>query len=380
MTTELGWRDDPRTSVALPAWRGRTGRRRAGITVVDVLVAVVLFIAVTGLLLPYVGINRGSDGRTKCSANLRNIATHAFIYSNQDIRSGGKFPRTYYDPAAGLDRSLTGNVPGGKSFDADHPAAAVGANNVPAAFYLLMKETDLTAEVFLCPYGEANRAYERRDLGDYANWPAPYAAYNSYSYNCPYPTPAAVTGGWKFYNGFGPDFPLASDINPGDTPAGGPTTVRYTDSRKAMRLGNSPNHGFAGQNVVYCDVHVEWQTSPFCGVQRTGVAYRDNLFASTAGGVDEGGKGGTIWAQPQDAADAVMLPTAQDSPGSPIALRTPDTALPPARGSPSSIAPGLAVTAGAIAVMVYLCARLAFGRRRRRPREMHAGSPPHAGV
>ena len=331
----------------------------------DLLAAIVIFVVVFGVLVAAAGRARGTGNRISCATRLRNIATHAFIYSNQDIRSGGKFPRTYYDPEAGLDRSLTGNVAGAESFDPANPAI-VGVNNTQAAFYLLMKNTDLTAEIFNCPDGEATRAYIDKDLAAYGNWPAPYAAHNSYSYNCPYPTTAAVTGGWKYDNSLGPDYPLAADINPGETPAGGPTTVRYTDSRKAMRPGNSPNHWFEGQQVAYCDVHVEWQTSPFAGVQRPSQQFRDNIYASTAGGVNAAGKGGTVWAQPQDPADAVLLPTAQDSPGSAIAARTPDMTLPPYH-EPKSLGPiGVPLTAGAIGVMLYFVVRLRFRRRRKR--------------
>ena len=372
--------------------------RRGGFTAVELLVACVIILVLIGFLLPAIDRPRVNSNRMKCAANLRNIATHAFIYSNQDIRSGGKFPRTYFDRSAPLDRTLTGNVRGTPSFPKPRPAAdtqpagpadapvagtnpstgtrpsdawpggsPVGVNNVPAAFYLLMKATDLTPEVFNCPYTNATRAYQGEDVADYANWPAPYADFNSYSYACPYPTATAVAGGWKLDNSLGPDAPLASDLNPGDAPAGGPTRVAYNADAKAMRWGNSPNHAFAGQQVAYCDVHVEWQTTPFCGVQRPAVAYRDNIFASTAGGVDAAGKGGTVWAQPQDSADAVLLPTAKDSPDSAVARDTPDT-VPPPTAKPVGLPPGawvmLVPAAGAVGAIAWMI-RNAVVRRRR---------------
>jgi len=30
---------------------------------------------------------------------------------------------------------------------------------------------------------------------------------------------------------------------------------------------NSPNHNFKGQNVLYLDGHVEWQSNPYCGIK-----------------------------------------------------------------------------------------------------------------
>jgi hypothetical protein len=358
-----------------PSERKRPCRRRGGFTAVELIVVCLIIVVLIALLLPAIGSMGHDRSGIRCASNLRNIATHAFIYSNADVRNGGRFPRTFHDPAAGLDRSLAGNVAGTKSFDPQNPAATpVGVNNTQAAFYLLMKSTDLTGEIFNCPQGESKRAYEGQDLTAYANWPAQYAAYNSYSYNCPYPTAAAVTGGWKFDNSLGPDYPLVADINPGSSPAGGPTAVAYTDGRKAMRQGNSPNHWFEGQQVAYCDVHVEWQTSPFAGVQREGVPYRDNIYTSTAGGVDAAGKGGTVWAPPQDAADAVLLPTAQDSPGTAIAARTPDMLGPPSDGPNPFGALALPAVVGVAALVLW------FVVRRNAKRRKGTVVPPHAGV
>jgi hypothetical protein len=48
------------------------------------------------------------SNRVKCASNMRNIAQHGFIYANQDTRAGQKFPRTYYNPGGGLDKTLKG--------------------------------------------------------------------------------------------------------------------------------------------------------------------------------------------------------------------------------------------------------------------------------
>jgi hypothetical protein len=348
-----------------PSERKRSCRHRSGSTAVDLIVVCLVIAALIGLL-PAISLNREQGNRVKCASNLRNIATHAFIYANLAPRQPGQFPRTLYDPAASLDRSLTGNAAGAASFSATVPATA-GVNNTAAAFYLLMRATDLPPVVFMCPSDEVSRPIAEQDVGRQANWPAPYAKFVGYSYNCPYPTAAAVTGGWKFDNSLGPDYPLASDINPGDTPTGGPTAVAFTDGRKVMRAANSPNHWSEGQQVAYGDVHVEWQTSPFAGVQRPGVAHRDNIYASTAGGVGRDGRGGTVWEKPQDGADAVLLPTVQDSPGTAIAARTPDMVAPQYRPwyawgawPPVSIPLAVAASAG-----TWVVARAAVRRRRR---------------
>jgi prepilin-type processing-associated H-X9-DG protein len=298
-------------------------RRRGGFKLADLCV-VMAGLALLCVVVPAMRAHADeSRNRILCAANLRSIATHAFIYSNQDIRNGGKFPRTYFDPGQPLDKTLLGNAAGrSRSFDVETPGI-VGTNNVTSSFYLLLKSTDLTTDVFVCPSGGAQRAYVGQDLLNRSNWPAPYAAFNSYSYACPFPTAAAISSGWKFDNSLGRDYPLASDINPGMRNGVGPTTVAFNDDPTAMRPANSPNHWFDGMNVAYCDGSVEWQTSPFAGAQKVGQSFRDNIFTNNAG-VGSNGRGGTIWGHPVDAADSVLLPTAQDSPTSEIAARTTD--------------------------------------------------------
>ena len=93
-------------------------------------------------------------------------------------------------------------------------------------------------------------------------------------------------GGWKFNNTLGSDFVMAADRNPGNlqpmtngnTAQTAVNTVQYNSGSKAMAQGNSNNHGNEGQEVLYCDGHVEFQNTPFCGPQAEGVPYRDNIY------------------------------------------------------------------------------------------------------
>jgi hypothetical protein len=41
-------------------------------------------------------------------------------------------------------------------------------------------------------------------------------------------------------------------------------------------VANSPNHGQAGQNVLYGDMHVEFRVTPYCGVDG------DNIYTAMA--------------------------------------------------------------------------------------------------
>ena len=67
---------------------------------------------------------------------------------------------------------------------------------------------------------------------------------------------------------------------------------------------NSPNHGGEGQNVLYGDGHVEWQSSPFAGATREigGTKFRDNIYAAD--------DATTVMAPSQDHDDNILLPAA----------------------------------------------------------------------
>jgi hypothetical protein len=282
---------------------------------VELLVVIGIIALLMSILLPTLGRTREQAKRVRCASNLREIGRGALLYANEHK---GHFPRTYYQPGTGLpndNRGGRGNAPVNNPFNLTSPSSPVGACNVGASLYLLVRGGYVPGSAFACPSNPMAQSFDQLSADNFANFPSPMRTFNSYSYAALFPSARAVNEGWRFTTRNTPDWPLAADLNPGK---GGKnfttddlqdvTSVRYTDDRRAMARGNSNNHNNEGQQLVYVDGHVEWHTTPFAGPNRPGRGWRDNVYANTNGVDPATGLGGAVHAQPYDRLDIVLHP------------------------------------------------------------------------
>jgi len=280
-----------------------------------VLVVVALF---TAFLTATAHLSTERNRRIVCANNLRQIGMGALMYARSQGISGTywshveSFPRTRYDESNPTPTAYTG-ADSNLSFSDDNyvppsssaPYLAPRANDVSASLFLIFRTQMIRPDPFVCP-GSDGEPYQGGPY-EHANFPS--RQYLGYSYSNPFPTAAALKVGWRFDDNVAADSPLAADMNPGF----GATKVSPKSSPSEMSAGNSINHDGTGQNVLYIDGHTEFQTTPFCGRQRPD-GYRDNIYTF---GDSSSRPAMGIEGPPQDAYDAVLLPTMDDGPQPP---------------------------------------------------------------
>jgi hypothetical protein len=244
---------------------------------------------------------------------LKQIGQALLLYSNENRNA---FPRTYYDSAAAASGPGTTGVSNMGSTASDPFAGAaptaVGANNVPAALFLLLRTQEISAEVFTCPSGSA----EKDNFGGGTNTALNRSNFTgsgtsvkqnlAYSFANPYPDSTALAQGYKLINSMSPEFALMADINPGTSVPQGTgviSTLRPTSSSAQLKAGNSANHDQDGQEVLYADGHVEFQSSPFCGIDKDEIYTVSDLPVANYTSAN-------IWDKaPKSPNDSVLLPT-----------------------------------------------------------------------
>ena len=283
----------------------------------DVFVSIVLVLLLGTFTIGQAQMADEIANRVKCASNLRMIGQAILLYSNENR---GVFPRVRYDianPAPTWGTPYEGNPKLGPvdpkkagMFIEKDSEALPKVNDVTAAMFMLLRTQDITPDVFVCPStGQTPMSFgpKKNDTAlNWTNWPGNkgIAEHLSYSYQNPYPTKDAIAAGWKLNNAISAEFAVAADMNAGVDAL---MKVPLSAGVDAVRVGNSPNHGGDGQNVLYGDGHVEFQAHPYVGVAG------DNIYTYGNSGKDhKDAAGDGIVGASVGPNDSILLPTAKD--------------------------------------------------------------------
>ena len=241
---------------------------RRGFTLIEILVVIGIIGVLLALLLPGLERAREKANTVRCASNLSQIGVALTIYEQENH---GLFPRGVWVPGAPIVVGTNGAAL--DPFGAGGP----GPNDVTANAFVLIRAEKLPTSIFADPYtDEIQFSPDTADpskRSNFTDWHLNFA----FSFADPYPDLNAVHGGYKVDGKLPAAFVVAADRNPG-TGAG----------------NNSRNHEGEGQNVLWSDVHVEWQTTTQCGVNG------DDIYVNQAG---------QATGNPLSATDDLLLPT-----------------------------------------------------------------------
>lgn len=283
--------------------------RGRGFSLVELLVVIGIVVILFSIFVPYVAKMRETENRARCAENLRQILGGLQLYAHANHNL---YPSVSYDPAHNPNGYTA--FTGANSPDPFAPDTQVRPNDVTASLWLLVRAGAAQPAAFICPSGD-----DTPDVSDPAVWRQrsnfTSGQHLSYSYASPFSAAPAYV-----LNDYLPaDFALMADKNPGISRAGSDATApAYNDPPLQIAQANSNNHGRAGQNVLYADGHVAFQTTPYCGFGNG--MLRDNIYTAlrrtplkkgeTPPGEGNGVLGrdiGPAWDK-----DSYLLPTEQD--------------------------------------------------------------------
>ncbi|WP_428938987.1 type II secretion system protein [Fontivita pretiosa] len=303
--------------------------RVGGFTLMETLVVIGIFIVLVSIFVPYLLSVREKNRRVWCADNLRQIRSALQNYARDN---NWEFPRVRYDAQNNPNGYVAFSGP-----DADDPFAPdspVQPNDVTASLWLLVRIGYVAdTRAFVCPSSGDSRDWITSAHGQ----PVPpnrrgnFRRPSNLSYS--YASPFSSAPGYRLKpDWLRAEFALLADKNPGSPAA----QVPYNAPPAELARANSPNHGHAGQNVVYGDGSIFFQRTPYCGVgydQPPG----DNIYTARAQTPSTQpttipfrvtGFVGPGYA-PVALDDSYLVPTVQDAPPPPVA-QPPATTQPPA--------------------------------------------------
>ncbi|MBN2210402.1 MAG: hypothetical protein JW709_03320 [Sedimentisphaerales bacterium] len=268
-------------------------RTQKAFTVIELLL-VVIFIVLLSIfivnIMPRYRGGREPSNQIKCATQLNGIGKAIALYNNdyreaypivwgENVRPDAQFGMGLYN-ASGQNTYTRWVNPTFNQWDSEP--------TVGGCLYLLIKYEDLVPNMLICPSSEVAEEMDLQEVMDLCRskgWPVPqkWGDLNdfrsmtnlSYSYNDPWAAPLK--------GDVHSDMAVMADINNAycnetgvwNTLAGNAPVVKdddWTGKADENRAGNSPNHAYEMQNVLFADTHVKRCETPLVGIDE------DNIY------------------------------------------------------------------------------------------------------
>ncbi len=249
---------------------------------------------------------RRRDFLIACGFNLSHLGRQMLLYT---------YDHDYKFPRAGGPNTKWGTT---SNWQADNRSDAFGLNpdgtggsaTISSSLYLLIKYYHAAPKSFICESDSRTTMFGLSEFDSYSKtyydlWdfgPNP-SKHCSYSYNIPYsPYPLTFTNSQ-------PKLAIAADRNPWLDPYTDTTGFKWDDQTKTgppenikrYQKGNSGSHQREGQNVLFMDIHVNFEKQPFCGVND------DNIYTYWNGSDIQQGAPPTLTSRPANKFDSLLV-------------------------------------------------------------------------
>ena len=271
-------------------------RKKRAFTLIELLVVIAIIALLISILLPSLSRARELAKRLKCQTHIKGIGASFNIYSNDNNERWPvpPFDRSLPDRDSGdsvvynlpshTENAIT--YPGQVGKDRQYPSFSINPKastqvSVTRAFWMLVRSAQVTVEQFVCP-SSSDQVDETEsidlyyDFGHYHNV--------SYGYQVPFgprdTQPRESMDSRQVVVADQGPFYLAESgqqVDPKGWRTGGDNgDVTISDSPKAWRSFNSPNHGGSrngeGQSGLFADGHVKFLRIPAVGIDN------DNIY------------------------------------------------------------------------------------------------------